>query len=237
MNEARRDALRQFAASWGAPVENFDLLDRAFVHRSMLNESPETFHESNERLEFLGDAVMQILATEYLFKHFPRDPEGELSRKRALAVCEDSFAKLGREIGIPPLLYLGHGAEMQGGREKPSLIADAFEAVSGAVYLDGGLPFLRDWFFEKLRSMEDLFAANRAGTDAKTTLQTVLFRAGQSYRYVLIRTEGPPNDRRFTMALEVEGRKVSKGSGSSKKRAEEEAARIYLEERDAAQNR
>lgn len=237
MDNARSDALRRFIHTWGAPIHDLALLDRAFVHRSKINEEPDAFPESNERLEFLGDAVMQILATEYLYTRFPEDAEGELSRKRALAVCEDSFAQLGRSIGIPALLYLGRGAELQGGRQKSSLIADAFEAVCGAVYLDGGWDFLREWFFAQLRDMEDRFDADTAGTDAKTTLQTVLFRAGKSYRYVLVKESGPPNNRHFTMALEINGKQVAWGDGSSKKRAEEDAARSWLEENDAAQGR
>lgn len=235
MTKNRKDALRAFQERWGYQFHDVRLLEEAFIHRSVLNEHPEKAR-SNERLEFLGDAVLEIISSAYLFRAFPTMSEGELSRRRSLAVQEESFAALGRAIGLPSLLLLGTGAEQEGGREKPSLIADCFEAVCGAVYLDGGFSFLEKWFVDRLEEMTPLFERALVRADAKTALQTVLFKEGKTYTYALVKEEGPPHDRHFEMALMVEGKQVSIGTGKSKKRAEAEAALRYLEEKDATEN-
>ncbi len=223
-------ALDLFQEQFGYTFQRSDLLERALVHRSILNEAPERYHESNERLEFLGDAVMQLISSDALFRLFPSDPEGELSRKRALAVCEESFAAFGRSIGLPEILELGHGEEMSGGREKPSLIADAFEAVCGAVYLDGGYDFLKQWFEERVHQMIPRLNASQSDTDAKSRLQSVLGKQGKAFRYLLLDEKGPDHAPVFTVALEIDGRIAAKGRGSSKKKAEAQAAANALNE-------
>lgn len=204
------------------------LLRKAMIHRSLLNEQPDDTLESNERLEFLGDAVLELITTDHFFRRFPHDPEGELSRKRALAVCEASFAKIGREIGLDSLLQLGHGEEMQGGRQKPSLLADAFEALCGAIYLDGGMDFLTPWFVGKLEAMHEKLEASSVDTDAKSALHRYVLRQGLSQNYVLLEESGPSHQRTFRVAVEIDGKRIAEGSGKSKKRAEAQAAHEAL---------
>lgn len=218
----------QFQEHLGYLFRQPALLKKAMVHRSLLNEQPDATLESNERLEFLGDAVLELISTDYFYRCYPQDPEGELSRKRALAVCEASFATLGREIGLDGLLQMGHGEELQGGRQKPSLLADAFEALCGAIYLDGGMDFLEKWFEQKLSAMHDKWEASSIETDAKSTLHRYVLQHGLSQRYVVLEESGPSHQRTFRVAVEINGKQIAEGCGKSKKRAEEKAAHEAL---------
>ncbi|WP_071705653.1 ribonuclease III [Murdochiella vaginalis] len=220
--------LDHFQERLGYRFQHPDLLQQAMIHRSVLNERPNEAAESNERLEFLGDAVLELITTDHFFRRYPKDPEGELSRKRALAVCEASFAEIGREIGIDSLLQLGHGEEMQGGREKPSLLADAFEALCGAIYLDGGMNFLSSWFVQKLEDMHGKLEASSIDTDAKSALHRYVLRHGLSQDYVVLEESGPSHQRTFRVAVEINGKRIAEGSGKSKKRAEAQAAHAAL---------
>lgn len=224
----KADELEKFQEKLGYHFHNPSLLELAMVHRSLINEAPERYPESNERLEFLGDAVLELITTDHFFRHHPEDPEGELSRKRALAVCEASFARLGRAIGLSELLQLGHGEEMQGGREKPSLLADAFEAVCGAIYLDGGMDFLWPWFTNKLDAMHDKLEASSVDTDAKSALHRYILHNGLEQRYIVLEESGPSHARHFRVAVEIDGERMAEGAGTSKKRAEADAAHKAL---------
>lgn len=205
------------------------LLERAFTHTSCLPEHP-SLPESNQRLEFLGDAVLQILVAEALFKLFPGDREGLLSRRRSLLVNEAFLATLAREIGIPGCLLLGRSEEMTGGRERASILADAFEALAGALYLDSDLATARlvvlaiyGDLSERLRSVED-------HDNPKGRLQEIVQpqHGNHALRYETTNIEGEDHARIYTAAVHLLDRHLGTGRGPSKKLAEEAAARAAL---------
>jgi ribonuclease-3 len=202
----------------------------ALTHRSFVNEHPDQGHEDNERLEFLGDAIIDLAVSHRLMERFPAASEGELSKMRAAVVDEAGLAALARAFEIGPLLRLGRGEELTGGREKPSLLADAMEAVVAAVYLEGGLPAVLAMVD---RYLEDTFARAGAGTldrDYKTQLQELAqsrLRAGP--RYQVVAELGPDHAKRFEVEVELRGEVVGRASGRSKKDAEQAAARQALE--------
>ncbi|HET7753529.1 MAG TPA: ribonuclease III [Anaeromyxobacteraceae bacterium] len=202
----------------------------ALTHKSYVNEHRSQLLSDNERLEFLGDAVIDLAVAHRLMERFPDAREGDLSKLRAAVVDEAGLAKMAREIGIGPLLRLGRGEELTGGREKASLLADAMEAVVAAVYLTGGLePVLRliDRF------LGDAFARATAGTldrDFKTQFQELAqSRLRSTPRYRVVAEHGPDHSKTFEVELELRGEVVGRGSGRSKKDAEQSAARGALE--------
>lgn len=204
------------------------LLQRAVSHSSYANEMriPEG---SNERLEFLGDAVLSIIVSEYIFKHFTHLPEGELTKLRASLVCEKSLCGFARELELGRYLLLGKGEMQNGGRERPSILADAFEAVLAAVYLDGGIEaatglVLRFVTKELRRSSPDAFK------DYKTTLQEIIQQNPEErLEYLLTGESGPDHDKRFTVEVHLNSNIIGCGIGRSKKEAEQQAAKQALE--------
>lgn len=208
---------------------NSDLLQEAFIHSSLINESGNEKLRSNERLEFLGDAVLEIIASDYLFDRFPDDPEGSLSKKRSHAVREESFAAIGRKLDLTSYLLLGHGARLQDAAEKDSIYADCFEALCGAIYRDGGLAFIKDFFYKELDQMDFSDKEVFHIQDPKSELQTLLSRQGKEFEYKLISKKGPDHRPIFEVALYVEGKESTIGYSSSIKRAEAEAARCFLD--------
>ena len=204
------------------------LLETALTHSSYANEHRGEDAAYNERLEFLGDSVLGMITAEHLFRNELNMPEGKMSRYRAELVCERSLAAVADEIGIGPLLRLGQGEEAGGGRERPSIKADAVEAVLAAVYLDGGMePAVR--FVERfvLSRMAEAELENR---DWKTELQELLQRRGPTeIAYVLEGESGPDHDKRFAMSVRWNGETIGTGEGRSKKQAEQMAAKDALE--------
>jgi ribonuclease-3 len=205
------------------------LLEEALTHKSFSNERQGETVPFNERLEFLGDAVLDLVVSRYVYRRFPAAPEGELTRIRAEVVNEKSLAHVARRLALGEYLRLGKGEEKSGGRKKDSLLANALEAFLGAVFCDGG--------FEEVRQVaEELFAGEmeragrrKAGTDFKTRLQEVLqARLGTVPDYVLSQVEGPEHRRLYSVEVHVDGRVAGCGSGTTKKRAEQEAAREAL---------
>lgn len=203
-----------------------DLLRDALTHRSFRNERPHLARQDNERLEFLGDAVLGMRVATLLFETFPDAPEGALTRKRAALVCEATLADIARDLDLGPALRLGRGEDRSGGREKPRLLASALEALIGAVYMDGGI----DAAFAVVdRLFADRIEAATARRDAKSRFQELVqARRHETPTYRLLRTDGPDHDRRFTVALEVGGETVAQGTGRSKGDAERDAARKAL---------
>jgi ribonuclease III len=205
------------------------LLEMALTHKSYLNENPSPAREDNERLEFLGDAVLNLTIGHLLMESLPLRAEGELSRSRALVVNEAGLARVAEELALGEWLFLGKGEEQTGGRHKPSLLADACEAVVAALYLDGGYDaafrVVRQLFEPRLREARD-----PANADFKTRLQE---RAqGQlhcSPRYTVVAESGPDHDKVFEVALSLEGRELARGRGRSKKEAEQQAASRALQ--------
>lgn len=207
---------------------NIELLKNALVHSSYANEVRGNTH-SNERLEFLGDSVLSVIVAEHIYNKYPNMPEGELTRLRASLVCEKTLCALSRELNIGNFLILGRGEDKNGGRERDSILADAFEAVLAAIYLDGGMPAARTHVMNtvlrdlKLHSDEDTFK------DYKTTLQEIIQRnPEESVTYILIDESGPDHNKLFTVAVKLNSNIIGQGSGKSKKQAEQMAAKQAL---------
>ena len=204
------------------------LLNEALSHSSYANEHRSAGLRSNERLEFLGDSILGMVVAEHLFRNHPDLPEGELTRTRAALVCEDSLVEVAQELGLGDHLKLGKGEEAGGGRTRPSIRADAVEAVLAAVYLDGGIGSARK-IIQKYILSKDV-AGLSAPRDYKTALQELVQReSGQVLKYRLTGESGPDHNKRFFVEVELNGAAVGSGEGRSKKEAEQMAAKAAIE--------
>ena len=207
------------------------LLLEAVTHRSLSNELAEEDRRDNERLEFLGDAVLGLIVSEWLLELFPREDEGDLTRLRASLVQERRLFEVARGLGLGMHLHLGKGEERMGGRNKPSVLADALEAVIGAVYLDGGPEPARAFVRGRFQGFLDGMARNRfLLADPKTRLQEMclaLFRAPPEY--AVVDEQGPDHEKTFFVDLSVQGLRLASGKGRSKKDAEQDAAQRFLQ--------
>jgi ribonuclease-3 len=205
------------------------LLRESLTHKSFSNEQAGRDVPHNERLEFLGDAVLDLVVSHALFRAFPDLAEGELTRIRAEVVSEKGLAAIGRQLGLGASLRLGRGEDRSGGREKDSLVADALEAILGAVFCDGGFESARR-IIEALCIAEiERSARRKAGIDYKTRLQELLqARQGRPPTYALTLTEGPDHQRVYTVEVCSEGETIGCGRGRTKKAAEQEAAQEAL---------
>lgn len=201
------------------------LLDAALTHRSLTSEEPAAVNY--ERLEFLGDAVLQLVVTERLFTDYPDMPEGQMAKLRAAVVNEDVLAELGARIGVGAHLRLGRGEEVTGGRKKPSILADVVEALIGALYIDGGYAAAAAFTLAQLGDEIDRRAHAPGGGDFKTRLQEILAKRGLRPEYV-IREEGPDHNKEFHALVRINSKIEGAGSGSSKKAAEQAAAEAAL---------
>ena len=206
------------------------LLEQALCHSSYANERRAQHTQSNERLEFLGDSILGLVTAEFLYRRRPDWPEGELTRSRAALVCEKSLYGTALELGLGKHLRLGRGEESGGGRSRPSILADAVEAVIAAVYLDGGMEqasaLIRRCLLDKYRE-ERPETRNR---DYKTVLQELVqHNPEQVLTYGLLDEQGPDHAKIFTMEVRVNGRRLGQGAGRSKKEAEQAAAKVALE--------
>lgn len=204
------------------------LLVEALTHPSYTNENPHV-KDSNQRLEFLGDAVLGVAVSHHLFQEFPDWPEGELTKLRAAVVCEPTLAKRARALNLGNMLRLGKGELNTGGRERDSILADAFEALVGALYLDAGLQEASNFVLRELAPEIHVARAGRHRLDYKTRLQEHLQRNSPEYpTYKLLEEEGPDHQKRFLVAVVHRGEILGRGWGRSKKEAEQEAAREAL---------
>ena len=211
----------------GYHFKNRALLEHALTHSSYANEHRSNGVTSNERLEFLGDSVLGMIVAEHLYRTHPNMPEGELTRTRAALVCETSLYEVACSLDLGRCLLLGKGEASGGGRERPSILADAVEATFAAVYLDGGIdaiqPIIRKFILDKEREK----AVDR---DYKTALQELVQRRpGQSISYKLVQETGPDHARVFVMEVSVGDTVVGVGRGRSKKEAEQMSAKAALE--------
>ncbi len=203
------------------------LLEHAMTHSSYANEHRGAGLTSNERLEFLGDSVLGVVVADYLFQKHPDMPEGELTRTRAALVCEGSLHEAAESLGLGRYLRLGRGEDAGGGRSRPSILADATEAMLAAVYLDGGMEAVRPIIRALILDKEQEKAAER---DYKTALQELVQRTpGKSVGYRLLRESGPDHCRSFEMEASVDGEVIGTGAGRTKKEAEQMAAKAALE--------
>jgi len=205
-------------------------LENALIHTSYVNENKISPRIHNERLEFLGDAVLELVSSDYIFENFPDMSEGDMTKLRAGVVCEPALAKYAREIKLGAFIKMGKGEIAGGGRERDSVLSDAYEAVIGAIYLDGGYEPARDFILAALK--EDIHSKKGLNwiADCKTHLQEQLQKYSQApIEYYVIKEEGPEHEKIFTVELKHEGRIMAQGSGRNKKEAEQAAARLAIE--------
>ena len=220
--------IKDLETAIGYRFRNIQLLQNALTHSSYANERWHNSLLSNERLEFLGDSVLGMLVAEYLYKNFPDRPEGELTRMRADMVCEHTLAEVANKIGLGSHLMLGHGEERLGGRSRESILADATESVIAACFLDGGLDAAAQ-FVQKYILVE-VPVTRLNNMDYKTTLQELVQqKKNQVLSYALVGQSGPDHDKQFDVAVSLNGSVVGTGSGRSKKRAEQMAAKAAME--------
>lgn len=210
--------------------KNSLLLEEALTHSSYANEHRNYHVKDNERLEFLGDAILDLIISEYLFKKYPDMPEGDLSKMRASLVCEGSLAKMAKKMHLGQFILLGKGEELTGGRERASILADAFEAVTGSLFLDGGFEHARGFIHETLvAEVEQTESIEALYTDYKTLLQEAIQKVSMSpIHYEVVGEEGPDHDKHFYVEVFHEERSLGRGIGKSKKEAEQDAAKKAL---------
>lgn len=216
--------IKDLEAAIGYRFRNISLLQNALTHSSYANERWHNSLLSNERLEFLGDSILGMLVAEYLYRNFPDRPEGELTRMRADMVCEKTLAAVANSIHLGDHLLLGHGEEQGGGRTRDSILADAVESVIAASFLDGGmeaaLQFIRRFILVQVP------VTKLHNADYKTQLQELVQqKRNQVLAYRLVGESGPDHDKHFDVEVTLNGAVVGSGQGSSKKRAEQDAAR------------
>ena len=220
--------IKDLETAIGYRFRNIALLQNALTHSSYANERWHNSLLSNERLEFLGDSVLGMLVAEYLYGTFPDRPEGELTRMRADMVCEHTLATVANRIGLGEHLLLGHGEERLGGRSRESILADATESVIAACFLDGGLEAAAQ--FVKKYILVEVPVSRPNNMDYKTALQEqVQQKKNQVLSYVLVGQSGPDHDKLFDVEVSLNGTVVGQGSGRSKKRAEQMAAKAAME--------
>lgn len=214
--------IEEFEQAIGYTFRNKKYLRKALSHSSYANEMRMSKLENNERLEFLGDAVLELMSSEYIFKNNQEMHEGEMTKLRASMVCEPTLAMCAREINLGDYILLGKGEISTGGRNRDSILSDAFEAVIGAIYLDGGFTSAKEFVTKYV--LEDM-DNKKLFFDSKTILQEMIqadYR--EPLQYKLIGEDGPDHDKVFTVAAIIEGRELSQGSGKTKKAAEQAAA-------------
>jgi ribonuclease-3 len=209
--------------------KNLALLREALVHKSYLNENRDQVGQDNERLEFLGDAVLDLVVSELLIKRFPEATEGELSKTKAQLVSESMLSQIARSIELGQYILLGKGEELTQGREKASILSDTLEAIIAALYLDGGLGAATNfiaWCFE--RTLREFTVPNQSHSyfDYKTSLQELCQKEFETLPvYELLQESGPDHQKLFEIQLLISGRVISKGVGRTKKEAEQQAAK------------
>ena len=214
--------IRELEEKIGYCFQDQELLKHALRHSSYVNEKHMKKHECNERLEFLGDAVLEVVSSEFLFFEHQTMPEGDLTKKRASMVCEPALAFSARDIDLGEYLLLGKGEEATGGRKRDSVTSDAMEALIGAIYLDGGFAsakeFIHRFILNDLENKKLFF-------DSKTILQEIVQGSSDEHvSYELIREEGPDHNKTFCTAVRIGGRTYGEGEGRTKKASEQQAA-------------
>ena len=212
----------EFQQIIGYQFRNEGLLRQALTHSSYANEKHMKKHSDKERLEFLGDAVLEIVSSEFLYLNYPDHPEGDLTKLRASLVCEPTLAYCTKEIRLGEFLYLGKGEDMTGGRGRKSILSDALEAVIGAIYLDGGFANAKEFI---LRFILTDIEHKQLFYDSKTILQEVVQADYEEpLSYTLLGEEGPDHNKHFIVEAKIGDRPIGRGEGHTKKAAEQEAA-------------
>ena len=220
--------IKDLEAAIGYRFKDITLLQNALAHSSYANERWHDSLKSNERLEFLGDSILGMVTAEHLYRNFPDRPEGDLTRMRADMVCERALAVVADRICLGQHLLLGHGEEQGGGRTRDSILADAVESVIAACFLDGGMDAARS-FIDRF-VLTEVPVKKLRNADYKTALQELVQqKKNQALSYALVGESGPDHDKQFEVAVSLNGSEVGRGSGRSKKKAEQAAAKAAIE--------
>lgn len=232
LNEEKVDRISQ---AIGYRFRDETLLQTALTHSSYVNENKLPYSANNERLEFLGDAVLDAVISDYLYRLHPEAEEGSLTKLRAAMVCEQALHLAAEQIGLGEFLILGKGEEHNGGRTRPSMNADAVEAILGAVFIEAGWETARETALYLLRDVIKEASRGQLNRDYKSLVQEEIQARGESdIRYEVVREEGPDHNKTFTIDLVVGGKVLGRGTGKSKKEAEQQAAKHVLESGDGS---
>ncbi len=230
MTQQTETGIERLICALGYSFHDEELLLDALTHTSFVKgDGRHAGSVHNERLEFLGDAVLELVVSERLYRAHPRMQEGDMTKSRARLVCEQSLYRAACALGVPDALRLGHGEEVTGGREKPSIVSDALEALIGAVYVDGGMDAAREFIFSRVIRLLEEACVQTTDKDYKTRLQEHVQKehnAGPDY--VLISETGPEHKKEFTMRVLLNGEVLGQGTGASKQAAGQEAARAAI---------
>ena len=219
--------MERLERSLGYTFSNKDLLKKALTHTSYAYEHSV---ESNEKLEFLGDSILEFISSTYLFENYSHLKEGEMTKVRATVVCEKSLYKVAKMHNFSDFLYLGKSERQSGGEDRPAILADSVEAVIAAMFLDGGIEVAEKFIIENLKDEIEIASKNVGQKDYKTVLQEKLQENGEvEIKYTILREIGPDHDKTFEAQVECDNKKLAVGTGKSKKQAEMEAARKALE--------
>ena len=220
--------IKELETAIGYRFQNISFLQNALAHSSYANERWHNSLMSNERLEFLGDSILGMVVADHLYRSFPNRPEGELTRMRADMVCERALAKVANQIRLGDHILLGKGEEQGGGRSRESILADAVESIIAACYLDGGMDAAKR--FVEHFVLSDVPITKLHNVDYKTALQELVQqKKNQTIQYTLVGESGPDHDKQFRVELSINGDVIGSGTGTSKKRAEQEAAKAAIE--------
>jgi ribonuclease-3 len=226
VDQERKKELLLFEKHIGIRFRKLELLNLAFCHRSYANESGADI-SNNEKLEFLGDSVLGLVVSEYLYRTLTDKAEGDLARIKSFVVSEDSLAEIAKSIKVDNFILIGKGEEYSGGRSKKAILADCMEAVIGAFYLDSGFKASRSFVLKYLVPEINKVLENRHKKDYKTLLQEYVQKRYKSYpRYSLVKKTGPDHDRTFWIEVTIQGKSYGPGKGKNKKEAEQHAAGI-----------
>ncbi|MBU5677390.1 ribonuclease III [Alkaliphilus sp. MSJ-5] len=230
LDTSRLAQIKEFQKIIGYKFNEITVINEALTHSSYANESRNRYIHNNERLEFLGDSVLSIVVSEYIYLKYNTLPEGELTKVRANVVCEPSLAHQAKKIKLGKYLLLGKGEEVTGGRDRVSILADAFEAVIGALYLDGGIEIARKFILNMLAHSIELASTGSLFRDYKTDLQELLQRKyDDKISYKVVNETGPDHNKTFGIEVILGDRVLGAGEGKSKKEAEQMAAKKALE--------
>ncbi|NLU10905.1 MAG: ribonuclease III [Tepidanaerobacter acetatoxydans] len=229
IDEKRLQQLMILQENIGIRFSNLNTLNQAFIHPSLTNEKEKPYQENNQRLEFLGDAVLELSISEYLYRHYDFLTEGQMTKIRAFTVCESSLAQIARQLFLGDYLILSKGEENTGGREKVSILADTLEALIGAIYIDKNYKTTYDFIIKNLEAIIFKAIQGEWGTDYKTDLQELLQKFNEDkIIYNVVKESGPDHDKLFYVEVVWKNKVLGTGIGKSKKQAEQNAAKEAL---------
>lgn len=227
MKLEKEEKLKKLEENIGYTFKDINLLKNALTHTSYANEHDM---KSNEKLEFLGDSILEFISSDYMYKKYTLLKEGELTKVRATVVCEKSLYKIAKTHNFSDFLYLGKSEVMTGGNKRPAILADSVEAVIAALYIDGGLEVAKRFIIDNLKDEIEIATKNVGRKDYKTVLQEELQKNGDvNIEYKIINESGPDHDKRFEAQVLLNGKSLATGKGKSKKEAEMQAAKKALE--------